>query len=396
MQPRQPRESRESARPAAARVATKTAKGRQQQIWDQLLPSSTAARVPGARLVPIDQIAPSPEQPRKGELEDIDALAESIAEHGQLQPVVLTPPVSDRHTLIFGHRRLAAFKLLAGTHPGDERWTRIWAVERDVHSDDRLVLALTENLARQSLTEPEIVTGFRVLHDMRGWNQSQIARRVGMSAVQVSRYFTVAADGELAEHVQTGGLSISKAYEVRLARTPEARSAALTVALHGGPLREIRRAAKDGPAGASGDARVSGAHGSGASGASRESGESDGSNGADRGQGRAPQEQAERGEAAQGEAQPDATAAGAAGGPAVATAALDASVRNLAELAGELGITFRLGELQLARLIKACLEKGTDEVNGADFIRLLRADLRDTEALVRAAARRRRAHESAG
>jgi hypothetical protein len=73
--------------------------------------------------------------------------------------------------------------------------------------------------------------------------------------------------------------------------------------------------------------------------------------------------------------------------PPVATAAVDAGVRDLADLAAERGGTAGLRDLQITKLIRAALGADTDKLDAAAFLRLVRADIRRVEALIRAAAR---------
>lgn len=356
-------------------------RGRKEPIWATVI--SQRPGVPGvedlleARRIPLAVVDPNPDQPRRGELPDIPELAAHIAEYGLLQPVVVTPPHSGRYTLIAGARRLAAFRHLWQTHPEPGRWATIPALERETDTADRLVLALAENLARHNLSDADTITSLRVLRDLRGWSGAEIARRLGTSREWIYRHFSVAGDPQLAEQVQTHRLSVAKAYEVVLAKTPQARGAALGVALEGAPLRVIRGVAKErsAPAGF------------------REA--------------QGPEEPKE-GRAADHQGPTSSTESAGAGGRGhdapdveaemrsdyarspVATAAPDAAAYDLAELAAELGVTTTLGDLQIVKLVRSALEAGTVAVDAAAVLRLLRADLRQVEAVVRAAAVRER------
>ena len=340
-------------RPAAPAAAAGAGRSKKPAfLMQQLLPESEGyERLPGARRINIWHIDPNPDQPRS-ELTRIEELAASIAEYGLLQPVVVSPAVDGRYTLIAGHRRLEAHKYLAKNHENTVRWSSIDAIERDGHSDERLVLALLENLSREDLPESDIVKGLHLLHELRQWHQSEIARRLGVSRQWISQYFRVATDAVLSEHVQTHQLTVTKAYDIQLARDEPSRDAALEAALHGASRALVRRIAKQGPEAA-------------AAGAADGDGAGEGTNGH-----------------ANGDAAEQAGAAGSA--RYVASAAPYARVGNLAEVADELDLTMRFDGLELTNLIRDAVENGTDEFRVGDFLRLVRNDVRRLEGLVRA------------
>jgi ParB family chromosome partitioning protein len=369
--------------------------------YEAFFPSAAESdALPGAKRVPVDRIDPNPEQPRTGPPEGIEDLAASIAEYGLLQPIVVSPAAAGRHTCIAGHRRLAAYRWLAEHHPDHDRWTAIPALERGAADDEWLALALLENMSRADLTEPEVITGLRLLHDLRGWSQSQIATKLGVSRQRISQYFRVAGDAEVAELVQTGQVSVAKAYDVLLADTPATKRAALLVAREGAPQRVIRRVAKGYPAGPvpaepNGTALVHGAtrgpaDAAGASiGAAETPSGPDGlgepATGDDADRDDASREARDPGAPAGGEAwRSDGGAWGSAPGP-VATAAPEAGARDLADLAGALGVVVRPEALQLTRLLlQAASTDG--RIDARAFLRLARADIRQVEAAIRAAA----------
>ncbi|HEX2185638.1 MAG TPA: ParB/RepB/Spo0J family partition protein, partial [Chloroflexota bacterium] len=186
------------------RSARATRAARAAETWQQLIPNEPGVEdlLEGKR-VPLAAIDSNPDQPRKDVLRGIEELASSIEAYGLLQPIVVNPPIGGRYTCIAGHRRLAAYRYLFEHHAEPERWATIPAIERDTATEDRMVLALLENLSRQDLTDAEIITGLRVLHDLRGWHQAEIARRLGVSRAWITQYFRVAADSTVSEHVQT-------------------------------------------------------------------------------------------------------------------------------------------------------------------------------------------------
>ncbi|HEX2186679.1 MAG TPA: ParB/RepB/Spo0J family partition protein [Chloroflexota bacterium] len=359
---------------------TATAVAQMTETWQKIVRNRPGVEdLLEAKRLPIASIDPNPNQPRRSPLQDVEALAASIVEYGLLQPIVVSPGFGGRYTCLAGHRRLAAFKYLFEHHAEPARWMSIPAIERDDHSDEWLVLALLENLSRSDLSEGEIITGLRVLHDLRGWNQAEIARRLGVTRAWVTHYFRVASDGDVSAYVQAGALAVTKAYEIVKATSPEHKQAALSLALQGAPRSTVRRVAQRGGAdrgperGAGGEAPAHGAVE------------------AEKGPpafGQAPHQRPSyqahdsRQQPGNGVVDDPTVLSGLTGGPASASG--QAGVRDWAELADELEVTLDLQQTDLARLIRACLETGSTVVRAGDFLRLVRADQRTVESIIRA------------
>jgi ParB family chromosome partitioning protein len=136
-----------------------------------LLPGSTA---PVATIrVPVAALVPNPEQPRRHfDEEALAALADSIARHGLLQPLVVRP-VAGGYEVIAGERRLRA-AVRAGL-------TEVPVLVRESAPGERLELALIENLQRENLTPLEEAEAYRHLSEVYGMTQEEIAARVGKS-----------------------------------------------------------------------------------------------------------------------------------------------------------------------------------------------------------------------
>ena len=125
--------------------------------------------------VPPDAISENPHQPRKefssAELEDLLA---SIKEHGILQPMVVTEKTPGSYELIAGERRLRASRMLG--------LEKVPVVVRQQASDqEKLELALIENIQRQQLSAVEEARAYEGLADLFDLTQEQIAQRVGKS-----------------------------------------------------------------------------------------------------------------------------------------------------------------------------------------------------------------------
>ena len=105
------------------------------------------------------------------------SLTESIAEHGVLQPILVTETV-DGYQLVAGERRLRAAQA-AGLE-------RIPAVVRQLADRDQLELALVENLQREDLDPLETAEAYRQLIDEFGFSQDDVASRVGRARSTVA------------------------------------------------------------------------------------------------------------------------------------------------------------------------------------------------------------------
>ena len=150
--------------------------------------------------LPADLIAPNPNQPRTMFVrEGLEELADSIAEHGILQPLSVRQ-VRGRYQLISGERRLRAARMVGlATVP-------CILVEAD--DTESALLALVENLQRRDLDFMEEAVALRRLIVQHGLSQEEAARKVGKSQSAVAnklRLLKLAP--EVLEVVKEGGLS---------------------------------------------------------------------------------------------------------------------------------------------------------------------------------------------
>ncbi len=125
----------------------------------------------GTTELPLDQIDPGNDQPRVrfGD-QALEELATSIASHGVLQPI-LVEPAGGRYRIIAGERRYRAAQR-AGLR-------RIPVIVRVASDDERLALALIENVQREDLTPIEEANAYRRLLQISGISQDELAQRVG-------------------------------------------------------------------------------------------------------------------------------------------------------------------------------------------------------------------------
>jgi ParB family chromosome partitioning protein len=128
--------------------------------------------------IPVDQIDPNPFQPRREfDPAEISALADSLRQHGMIQPV-LVRNVNDRYQLIAGERRLRA-SLEAQLH-------EIPARVMDLDDQRVTELAMVENLQREDLNALEKAAAFRDYLNRYGGTQEELAGRLGLDRSTVS------------------------------------------------------------------------------------------------------------------------------------------------------------------------------------------------------------------
>lgn len=131
------------------------------------------------REVGVDMIVPNPFQPRREfDPERLKEMAQSVREHGVLQPVLVRRVGVDRYELIAGERRLRAARQ-AGL-------ATIPAIVRDCAGGQALEMALVENVQREDINAVEAAFAYRRLVEEFGLTQEEIARRVGKARSTVA------------------------------------------------------------------------------------------------------------------------------------------------------------------------------------------------------------------
>ncbi len=127
----------------------------------------------------IGKIKSNPHQPRKNfDKNKLQELADSIKEHGILQPLVLTKISEDNYQLIAGERRLEAAKIVG--------LSQVPVIIRESSEQEKLELALVENLQRDNLNPIEKAHAFKKLIDKFNFIQADVAKKVGKSREAVA------------------------------------------------------------------------------------------------------------------------------------------------------------------------------------------------------------------
>ncbi len=214
-----PSSSRIRPKRLAADLLAETPPTREASLDDLARVAENAfAPVPRARMIPIERIAPSGDNPRKG-FEHIDELAESIAASGVLQPLLVRRDAgrTGYYRLIAGERRLQAAHRVQGFDSVEARMRveTLPCVIRDESDQDAFADSLAENVARNDLTRAEIMDAYRRLRDEYGWGVRAIARRTGRSVGDVSELLNLSDDSRLAPIVRDEIIAPTTASEIR-------------------------------------------------------------------------------------------------------------------------------------------------------------------------------------
>ncbi len=131
--------------------------------------------------IPIDQIEPNPDQPRR-EFDEaaMQELATSIQNMGIIAPITLRQVAPDHYQIIAGERRWRASQM-AGLQA-------IPAYIRTANDESVMELALVENIQREDLNAIEIALAYEHLAETSGMTQEKISERVGKSRTAVTNY----------------------------------------------------------------------------------------------------------------------------------------------------------------------------------------------------------------
>ena len=159
------------------------------------------------RELPLDKILPNPAQPRLSYEEDsLTELADSIREHGVIQPI-LVRPVGPQYELIAGERRWRASRL------AERRSIPAIVVEFD--ESTALEVSIIENLQREDVSPLEEAAMFRKMTDAFGYSVRQLAQKVGKDKGYIENRLRLAdAPPEIRELVSVRKDTISHAYEL--------------------------------------------------------------------------------------------------------------------------------------------------------------------------------------
>jgi ParB family chromosome partitioning protein len=135
------------------------------------------------RMIPVDQIRPNPDQPRKA-LGDLRELTDSIREKGVLEPLLVRfVPREECYYIISGERRYHASRA-AGLR-------EVPCIEKMADDAETLEIALVENLQRKDLTPFEEADGLYRLAEQFDYTHDDVAKKIGRARSSVSETLTL-------------------------------------------------------------------------------------------------------------------------------------------------------------------------------------------------------------
>ena len=188
-----------------------------------------------AAMIPIDRLAPDPDQPRKTfPDEEIDRMADSLRSRGMLQPIRARWDAEiARWVIVAGERRFRAARR-AG-------WAEVPCITVDapLTKADILVDQLVENCLREDLPPLEQAGAFKALMDANGWSARQLAVELNVSHQTVGRALgLLKLPDDIRGRVERGELSPRSAAEIATLDQPEDQRAIAGLAVSGGLNRD--------------------------------------------------------------------------------------------------------------------------------------------------------------
>ena len=184
----------------------------------------------GVREVEVGRIRPNPHQPRRHfDSESLDELAQSIADKGVLQPILLRSTSGGGFEIIAGERRWRAAQR-AQLH-------QIPAIVRELDDAATAEVALIENVQRTDLSAIEEADGYRQLITLYGHSQEEVARLVGKSRSHVANLLRLLdLPEEVREMLLRGDISMGHARAI--ATSPDAEALAKRIVAEGLSVRQ--------------------------------------------------------------------------------------------------------------------------------------------------------------
>lgn len=199
----------------------------------------TGVGEPAYREVPVALIRPNPDQPRRAfDPETITNLAESIADAGVIQPLIVRPLADGRYELIAGERRWRAAR--------EAGLDVVPAIVREEDAARRMQTALIENVAREDLSPIDEARACATLVDDLGLSKQELASRLGRTRPAISNLIRLLdLPDDVLELLSEGELSEGHGRAILIAKGNDVRRRLARDAVAGGwSVRETERRAK--------------------------------------------------------------------------------------------------------------------------------------------------------
>lgn len=194
----------------------------------------------GIKTLGLDQITPNPNQPRKEFSEErLEQLAASIKERGVLQPLIVRRKgdEDDQYELVAGERRWRASQM-AQIH-------EVPVIVLDLDDQNMLEIAMVENLQREDLNPLDEAYGYKALMEQYGYNQEEIARRIGKSRPHITNTLRlVGLSPKVKSYLREGKLTAGHARV--LLKIPDADNVAERIIAEDISVREVEKLASSG------------------------------------------------------------------------------------------------------------------------------------------------------
>jgi len=190
------------------------------------------------RQIPVERISPNPDQPRRQFTRDaLQELANSIAEKGVIQPLIVRPRDGDRFEIVAGERRWRAAQM-AQLH-------EVPVIIRDFTDTEVLEVAIIENIQRADLNPVEEAMGYRQLMDRFGHTQEKLATALGKSRSHIANLLRLLnLPDQVLDMLRAGDISAGHARA--LVTCEDAVGLAQRIVDQGLSVRDTEKAAKPG------------------------------------------------------------------------------------------------------------------------------------------------------
>ena len=192
----------------------------------------------GVVTVKISEIEPNRDQPRKEfDSTALSELADSISQHGVLQPLLLRPMLSGGYRIVAGERRWRAARM-AGL-------SSVPAVIREMTDTEEMLFALIENLQREDLSPLEEAKGYRTLIETQGMTQEEVSQTVGKSRPTVTNALRLLnLPEDIQDMLEKGEISAGHARTLLSFKTEAEMRQGAQKAKQGASVRELEKLSK--------------------------------------------------------------------------------------------------------------------------------------------------------
>ncbi len=205
---------------------------------DAIFAENNAESAEGAVSVKISEIEPNRDQPRKEfDSAALAELADSISQHGVLQPLLLRPMIGGGYRIVAGERRWRAARM-AGL-------SEVPAMIREMTDAEEMLFALIENLQREDLTPLEEARGYRTLIETQGFTQEEASQAVGKSRPAVTNALRLLnLPQDIQDMLEQGEITAGHARTLLSFKNEEDMRLGAQKAKQGASVRELENMAK--------------------------------------------------------------------------------------------------------------------------------------------------------